>query len=59
MNVHAERQPCRVVGWFTPIAEVPFYLANGWRVLDQLADDPLGHLGVLMAPPAHREGEAA
>jgi hypothetical protein len=54
MNAAAARQPCRTVGWFTPIAEVPAYLANGWRVLDQLIDDPLGHFGVLMAPPAER-----
>jgi hypothetical protein len=52
-------QRCRLYGWFTPSAEVPFYLANGWRILDQLADDPIGHLGVLMAPPVAREREAA
>ena len=50
---------CRAYGWFTPIAEVPIYLVNGWRILDQLADDPMGHLGVLMAPPPEPRREAA
>ncbi len=45
---------CHVEGWFTPLAEVSAYLANGWRVLDQLIDDPLGAAGVLLAPPAEK-----
>ena len=42
-------QPYRLYGWFKPLAEVPIYLANDWRILNQLADE---HLGVLMEAPS-------
>ena len=42
----------RLYGWFKPLAEVPIYLANNWRILNQLADDPIEHLGVLMEAPS-------
>jgi hypothetical protein len=32
----------------------PIYLANSWRILNQLADDPIVHLGVLMEAPSDR-----
>ena len=37
-------QPYRLYGWFKPLSEVSIYLANSWRILNQLADDPIEHL---------------
>lgn len=42
------RRPPRDRGVYIPIEDVSMHLANGWRVLDDLA----GTHEVLMAPPA-------
>jgi hypothetical protein len=52
-------QRCRLYGWFIPLDEVSIALVNGWRLLDELAYDPLGAQCALMAPPIAREREAA
>ena len=52
MSAAVALQPYRLYGWFKPLAEVPIYLANSWRILNQLADDPIEYLGVLMEAPS-------
>lgn len=42
------RRPPRERGVYVPIDDVSMHLANGWRVLDDLA----GADEVLLAPPA-------
>jgi hypothetical protein len=59
MSPALAHQRCRLYGEFIPLDEVPIALANGWRLLDELAHDPLGARCVLMAPPPSREREAA
>ena len=49
-------QPYRLYGWFKPLAEVPLAYPQSTPtagvILNQLADDPIEHLGALMeAPP--------
>jgi hypothetical protein len=46
-------QPYRLYGWFQAARRgATIYLANNWRILNQLADDPIEHLGVLMEAPS-------
>lgn len=52
-----ERQ--RDYGIFIPIAEVSLYLYGGWRILDQLLDDPAGRDVILMRWPPHEDRRAA
>jgi hypothetical protein len=54
----AVREPCRLYGDFVPIPEVPMLLANGWRLVDDLAGDPLGADYALLQPPIATEQTA-
>jgi hypothetical protein len=56
MNVAAaSREPCRLYGDFVPLAEVLLAIENGWRLIDDLAGDPLGASHALLQPPQSRE----